>query len=152
MSSIVPGTNLHLMHRLAVLATSALLALPAAGAARTREGPSFAFGRIGGNIVPFRVEIRSDGTLERSGPVRLAHPDARLSAHRLAGLVRFARTQRFWSLPPTVRCRGSLPDFASLFVTIRTAGKTRTVMVRGGCNARFSRVYTGLATAAAVLR
>ena len=140
------------MHRIAVLATSALLALPAAGAARAREDPSFAFGRIGGNIVPFRVEIRADGTLERSGPVRLAHPDARLSLQRLAGLVRFARTQRFWSLPQRIRCRGSLPDYAYLFVTIRTADKTRTVMVRGGCNAPFSRVYTGLAAAAAVLR
>src|SRR5436853_5448945 len=118
------------MNRIAVLAASALLALPAAGAARTSQGPSFAFGRIGGNIVPFRVEIRADRTLERSGPVRLAHPDARLSAQRLAGLVGFARTQRFWSLPRTIRCRGSLPDFASLFVTIRTAEKTRTVMVR----------------------
>jgi hypothetical protein len=140
------------VHRIAVLATSALLALPAAGGARTREGPSFAFGRIGGNIVPFRVEIRADGTLERSGPVRLAHPDARFSAQRLAGLVRFARTQRFWSLPLTIRCRGSLPDYAYLFVTIRTAEKTRTVMVRGGCSPRFSRVYTGLANAAAVVR
>ena len=140
------------MHRIAVLAASALFVLPAAGAARTHQGPSFAFGRIGGNIVPFRVAIRADGTLERSGPVRLAHPKARLSAQRLAGLVRFAGTQRFWSLPHTIRCRGSLPDYASLFVTIRTAEKTRTVMVRGGCNARFSHVYTGLATAAGVLR
>ena len=140
------------MRHVAVLTLSALLIVPVAGAARTRETPWFAFGRSGGNIAPFRVEIHADGTLHRSGAVRLGHPAARVSTQRLASLLGLARTQSFWSLPRVIQCAGSLPDFAYLFVTIGTATSTHTVKVRGGCRARFARVFAGLEAAAGVLR
>jgi len=140
------------MRRVAVLTLSALLAVPVAGAARTREAPWFAFGRSGGNIAPFRVEIHADGTLHHSGAVRLARPADPVSKQRLDALLRLARTQSFWSLPRVIRCAGSLPDYAYLFVTVGTATSTRTVKVRGGCRARFARVFAGLEAAAGVLR
>jgi hypothetical protein len=131
-----------------VLAAALLLGAPAGGAAQTQ--PLVQFGRTGGNIEPFTVAINTDGTLSQSGDVRLAKPDTRLSQARIAGLLRYARTQRFWSLPRHTFCRGSLPDFASSFITIHTASKTRTVSVRGGCKPRFTRIYRTLSTAATV--
>lgn len=129
-----------------VLAAALLLALPAGGAAQTQ--PLFQFGRAGGNIEPFTVTINTDGTLSPSGDVRLTKPDTRLSRARLAALLKYARTQHFWSLAPRTFCSGSLPDFASQYVTIHTAGKTRTVRVRGGCSPRFTRLYRALSVAA----
>src|SRR5580765_1462773 len=118
-----------------VLATALLLGIPAGGAAQT--SPLFQFGRTGGTIEPFTVAINTDGTLSVSGDVRLAKPNTRLSHTRLATLLRYARTQHFWSLPGRTACRGSLPDFAGFFVTIHTASKSRTVTVRGACRPRF---------------
>lgn len=138
------------MHCGAVFAALVLLAFPAGGAARTSGQPLFEFGRSGGNIEPFSVQIQSNGMIDHTGPVRFAKPGTRLSQARLAALLRYARTQRFWSLPPRTFCGDSLPDFASLYVTISSAGKTRTVSVRGGCKPRFSRIYRALASAANV--
>jgi len=136
------------MRRLVALGASLALFLPAGGAARALGQPLFEFGRTGGNIVPFSVRIRANGTLAHSGPVELAHPDAQLSQSRLASLLRLARAERFWSLPRQTACSGALPDLASRFVTIHTATRTRTVTVRGECGARFTRVYRALSSAA----
>jgi hypothetical protein len=136
------------MSRVAILAALCIGA-SAAGAAGT-VNPTFAFGRTGGNIAPFRVEIRSDGTVAHSGAVRLGHPGVRLSLQRREALLRIAQRERFWSLPASIRCPGSLPDFASLFVTVRKGTATRTVRLRGSCNRRFARVYGALSSAASV--
>ena len=125
-----------------------LLSFSAGGAAQASRQPLFQFGRSGGNIEPFSVQIQSDGMIDHTGPVRFSKPGTRLSQARLAALLRYARTQHFWSLPPRTFCRDSLPDFASLYVTIISAGNTRTVSVRGGCKPRFSRIYHALASAA----
>lgn len=140
------------MRRSVLLLVALLLALPAGGAARTLDQPLFQFGRTGGNIEPFTVAIRTDGTLGHTGPVRLAHPDTTLSQVRLARLLALARAQHFWSLPRRTLCHDSLPDVAALFVTIHTAGKSRTVLVRGDCSARFARIYRALSAAATVGR
>ena len=136
--------------RRAASLAAVLLAVLAGGSARTAPQPLFQFGRIGGNIQPFRVAIGADGTVAHSGPVRLANPNVRLSKARLGALLRYARTQRFWSLRRRTLCRDALPDVASLFVTIHTAARTRTVTVRGECSTRFSRIYRALAAATTV--
>lgn len=138
------------MRRVAV-AAALLLAFPAGGAARASQQPLFEFGRVGGNIEPYTVEIKTDGTLDSSGAVKLAKPQTQLSQARLAALLRYARTQRFWSLARTTFCRASLPDFASSYVTVNAGGKTRTVRVRGGCLPRFTRLYRALSAAATVI-
>ena len=109
---------------------------------------SFAFGRTGGNIAPFTVTISSSGAVRVTGPVeprvKVLGPAARA---RLAALV---ETTRFSTLPLTTRCRGALPDEASNFVTVRSAGVTRTVLVHGDCSKRFSRLYDALAGAVGI--
>src|SRR5580765_8872679 len=92
-----------------VLATALLLGIPAGGAAQT--SPLFQLGRTGGTIEPFTVAINTDGTLSASGDVRLAKPGTTLTQAQLATLLRYAQTQRFWSLPRRTLCRTSLPDF-----------------------------------------
>ena len=138
------------MHRGAIFAVLLLLAFPTGGAALLTQQPLFEFGRTGGNIEPFSVQINTDGTIDHTGPVQFAKPGTRLSQARLAALVRYARTQQFWSLQARTSCAGSLPDFAAPYVTIHSAGKTRTVSVRGGCKPRFTRIYRALANAATV--
>ena len=135
------------MLRSVLVAAALLFAFPAAGTAV--QQPLFELGRMGGNIEPFTVTIQTDGTVDHTGDVRLAHPGTQLSSARLAALLRLARTQRFWTLPRRTLCPGALPDFASLYVTIHT-GTTRTVIVRGGCKPRFARIYRALAAAATV--
>jgi len=147
-SSFDLGRALRRSPLLLVLAAALLLATPVGGSAQTQ--PLFQFGRSGGNIEPFSVTINADGTLEHTGPVHLAKPDTRLTQARLAGLLRYARAQHFWSLPTRTSCSRSLPDFASPYVTIHSAGKTRTVTVRGGCRPRFTRIYRALSAAATV--
>src|SRR5262245_8068212 len=119
------GRALRRSPQVLVLAATLLLVTPVGGAAQMQ--PLFRFGRIGGTIEPYTVTINTDGTLSQSGDVRLAKPETHLSQARLASLLRYATKQRFWSLRRHTLCRGSLPDFASFFVTISTATKTRMV-------------------------
>lgn len=136
--------------RLALLVAAVLLGFLRGGAAAAPAQTVFELGRIGGNIAPFTVQIRADGSVRHSGPVRLAHRDVRLSQKRLAALRAYARSQGFWSLRRLTLCRGQLPDFASLYVAIHTGGSARRVTVRGDCSPRFSRIYRALAAAATV--
>ena len=138
------------MTRLAVLVAAVLLGFLRGGAAAAPPPTVFELGRVGGNIAPFTVRIRADGSVRHSGPVRLAHRDVRLSQKRLTALRAYVRSQGFWSLRRLTVCRGSLPDFASLFVVVHAGGRTRRVTVRGGCSPRFTRVYRALAAAATV--
>jgi len=133
-----------------VLVTVFALVLAAGAAARPTPQPVFQFGRAGGNIEPYTVTIYDNGTLDSTGPVRLANPDTHLSQARVAALLRYARTQLFWTLPKQRICPASLPDFAAQFVTIQTPTKTRTVRVRGGCSVRFTRLFRALSSAATV--
>ena len=111
---------------------------------------AFSFGRVGGNIAPYTVTIRADGTLSSTGPVRLAAPGARVSAAARNRLDRLVRTTRFSSLPARTLCPGSLPDFAGSFITVTTGSTEKRVIVRGSCNARFEKLYAALAAAAGV--
>jgi hypothetical protein len=135
------------MARLVLILVSAALALPAAGSA-TSGTMSFGFGRTGGNIAPFTVTISSSGAVSAVGPVRpTATRVAPVTRARLTALV---KTTHFDSLPRTTRCRGALPDFASSFVTVKSAGSSRTVLVHGDCSAGFSALYRALAKAVGI--
>jgi hypothetical protein len=136
--------------RLLSIGGAVALALTLVASGSSARNPSFAFGRVGGNIEPYTVKISSSGALSRVGPVALKNPDKRLSSAALARLLALAVDKRFFALPRHTFCAGSLPDFASMFVTVSTATRTKTVFVRGGCNARFEAVLTGLETAAGV--
>ena len=128
------------MRALAVaIVASALLAAPAWAA----KGPSFAFGREGGNIVPTNVRIAASGRVTVDGKSRRTLTQARLQT-----LLRLVLAQRFFALPRRIVCPGQLPDFATLYVTVRNgSGAARTVTQRGNCNKRFIRFYAGLQSA-----
>ena len=122
------------------LVAAAFLAAPAAGGTTS---PSFAFGRLGGNIKPLDVRIAATGRVTVDGEPRTPA----LSQTKLQGLLRVALAQRFFGLPQKVVCPGQLPDFATLYVTVRTGTHIRTVTQRGNCNKRFIRVYDALRSA-----
>ena len=122
------------------LVAAASLAAPATSAT---TGPSFAFGRGGGNIMPLDVRIAASGRVTVDGKSRRTLTQARLQA-----LLRLALAQRFFALPRKIVCPGQLPDFATLYVTVRNgSGAARTVTQRGNCNKRFIRVYAALQSA-----
>ncbi|HET8529325.1 MAG TPA: hypothetical protein VFL60_10470 [Gaiellaceae bacterium] len=115
-----------------VLAAAALLAAPQTG---------FAFGRDGGNIVPFRISITVDGKVRATGA---APPHSgKLTKLELATLNRIAYETNFVALPLRVGCRDALPDVATQFIRVGS----RTTRVHGGCVARFNRLWAALTKA-----
>ena len=111
---------------------------PAAGSSAQR---GFAFGRTGGNIVPFTVSIDNNGRVRVSGPVAVMRK--KLTRLEVADLDRVVATNGFERLKPMNECPDVLPDVASTFVRV---GPLR-VQVHGGCLARYQHVYNALARA-----
>jgi hypothetical protein len=112
-------------------------ALPSATGASTHRG--FAFGRTGGNILPFTVSIENDGRVHVSGPVAVMRK--RLTRIEVANLNRVVATNGFERLKPMNECPNVLPDIAATFVRV---GPLR-VEVHGSCLARYQHVYNALA-------
>lgn len=98
----------------------------------------FAFGRSGGNIMPFTVSIAASGRVTASGPAP-AHT-ATVSKLRLASLDRAVRAAELATMPVATSCPGTLPDVA--WQVIRVGG--RTVRVHGACVTRFNRLWTAM--------
>lgn len=143
--SLYPGAV-----RLEPVAGALAAALVLAGGGSAASGPSFAFGRTGGNIQPYEVEISPTGRITASGAITLKSVGTRLPRTTLAHLLGIASRQRFFALPRRLTCAGSLPDFASSFVRVSTTTRTRTVLVRGDCSPRFGAVLLALERAAGV--
>jgi hypothetical protein len=129
------------MTRLAVSAVVLLGALAASAPAGSAAQRGFAFGRLGGNIVPFTVAIGNDGSVKATGPVKVGR--THLTRLQVANLNRIAATNAFGSLPAATNCAGTLPDVAGTFVRIGP----RTVRVHGVCVPRYQRIYNALAKA-----
>ncbi len=122
------------------------LAVLAGGAAGKQQPPTFAFGRSGGNIVPFKVVIGSDGRVTASGPVKVTAAGP-LSLPLRNGLARLARAEGFFTMATSLSCGRVNPDVAGRFVTVTSGGKTRTVTVRGSCYPAFEELYAVLSAA-----
>jgi len=101
----------------------------------------FAFGRVGGSIMPFTVTVATSGAVQRNGP----SPGAakHLTKQQLAVLNRVALETRFTKMPAVTACPKTLPDVAAQF--IRVGG--RTVRVHGSCLAGFNRLWAALSRA-----
>jgi hypothetical protein len=128
------------MRVLAVMLAAAVVASAASAAPRSYE-----FGRSGGSIIPFSVTIAVDGTVSVSGPVRVSVQ--RISPAGMVRLVAALRQQRFWGLPATTRCEGTLPDIAAEFITVHTGTATHSVLVHGDCVTRFNALYDAITRA-----
>lgn len=111
--------------------------LPSADAA---EPMGFAFGRTGGNIIPYHVTIANSGVVRTYGPVKVGRK--LLAAVQLAALNRVATETRFTVLPARTNCRGTLPDIAGTYIRVGA----RTVHVHGGCSPRYQRLLKALQT------
>ncbi|MHB8470832.1 MAG: hypothetical protein ACYDCH_13925 [Gaiellaceae bacterium] len=122
-------------------AASALLAAALAASASGAAQGGYAFGRLGGNILPFTVSVAASGGVHVTGPVRARR--ATLTEAQLASLRSLAAGVRFGTLPLTTRCPGTNPDVATTFVRVGA----RTVSVHGRCVSRFNRIWDALSAA-----
>ena len=133
-------------------AVAVALAVPlvvlAGGSAKRQPPPSFAFGRAGGNIIPFRVTIGKDGHVSSSGPIQATAVTTSMALRN--GLAKLARAEGFFTMATRLSCGATNPDVASRFITISALGKTRTVFVRGTCYPAFEELYAVLAASAGV--
>jgi len=98
----------------------------------------FAFGRNGGNIIPFTVTVAASGRVTTTGAAP-AHRTTVTKA-QLAAVERVVIAAHYSKLPAVTACPGTLPDVAAQW--IRADG--RTVRVHGGCLAGFNRVWDAL--------
>jgi len=101
----------------------------------------FAFGRTGGNIMPYRISIATSGRVTATGPAP-AHTSL-VSKLRLANLNRAVFDAQFDTMPAFTNCQGTLPDIAAQL--IRVGG--RTVRVHGACVPRFNRLWAAMSRA-----
>lgn len=120
------------------------LAVLAGGTAQRQSSPTFAFGRSGGNIVPFTVRIGRDGRVTSSGPVHVTATAAPLSLPLRNGLAKLAQAEAFFSMPVLISCGGVNPDVAGRFVTVTAGGKSHTVTAHGTCRPAFEELYAVL--------
>lgn len=121
------------------LAVASLAAVPAAGAAP--HAGAFAFGRTGGNIIPFAVTIGANGSVQVQGPVKVGR--TRLTAAQLASLRKLAASVRFTTLPAQTNCPRTLPDIAATFVQVGG----RMVRVHGSCVPRYAKLWAAVGAA-----
>lgn len=118
------------------------LAVLAGGASARQAPPTFAFGRTGGNIVPFTVTIGKDGRVSTAGPQKATLAYATVALRN--GLGKLARAEGFWTEATYLTCGKINPDVAGRFITVSAAGKTRTVTARGTCYPAFEELYAVL--------
>jgi len=98
----------------------------------------FAFGRTGGNIMPFSIAIAANGHVIATGAAP-AHTTT-ISKVRLATLERAAVNAKLQTMPAMTSCPGTLPDIAAQYIRV----ERRTVRVHGACIARFNRLWAVL--------
>lgn len=106
---------------LAFVSVSAAATRPSAPACAPRaaaRGPTFVFGREGGNIRPSQTALYADG--------RVARGDA------VAGLARLARVGGFWTLVvPAIRRPTRNPDAARQYVEVHLTCRSHRVEAAG---------------------
>ena len=118
-----------------------VIAVAAASAADTVEPSGFAFGRLGGNIRPYRITIANTGVVRDFGAVTVHRK--RLAPAQLVNLNRVATATSFEMLPKSTSCRNTLPDVASTYIRVGAL----TVRVHGNCVPRYARMWKALAVA-----
>jgi hypothetical protein len=134
-------------HLVAAVVVAFLALAPTAGAVTAK--PLYVLGRQGGTILPFRVTIRTDGSVSVSGPLRRAS-DAPVSKQSLDALSRLVKAEAFVALPNLIRCRGGAAGSATRYIGVRVGTRYRTVFAAGHCNVRFDGLYEVLEAVASV--
>jgi len=133
------------LRRVAPAALVLILALPLPAAATGGlADASFAFGRAGGSILPYRVAIGRSGAVSASGAVRRSRLVSRVPIATMNGLLAHARRAGFFRMTLQTDCPRALPDVARFYITVSTLSRTRTVAVHGGCRTAFNRLLDAL--------
>jgi len=109
-----------------------------AAALLTSPQTGFAFGRTGGDIVPFRISISAEGVVHGTGAA--PRHDRRLTKLELATINRVAYETDFLDLRARTNCAPALPDEATEFIRVAS----HTVRVHGRCVPRFNRLWAAL--------
>jgi hypothetical protein len=130
---------------LAIVLVAAAAVGATASAAAPRPGTLYAFGRTGGNIRPFTVNIGVDGAVKVNGPIQAQR--RRLTHRQLTALAAALQRARLSTLPPTTLCTGTLPDIAARAITAPVGRVTKTVLVRGDCKPGFNAAFAALSSA-----
>ena len=112
------------------------------------SAPLFALGVEGGNILPYSVTIGANGVVTVTGR-STAGQRPRLSPNALAGLLKLARAEGFFTMPAQIVGHG-LPDVAGTYISIHSPGATRTVHERFAHNAGYDQLYAVLMAVAGV--
>jgi len=120
-----------------------------ATAAGARAPLAFSFGRTGGSIMPFDVKIFADGRVGVTGAVRRIER-VTVTPQALAALRKLANAERFFSMPASTNCLGTVGGLATNYIRGHVGKRNRTVSVRGGCNKRFLELFEVLKAVAAV--
>lgn len=140
------------MKRLVTVLVLVAVASPAAASVsrdtRAKQQPMFVLGRKGGTIAPFEASISRDGVVSVTGGVRRLGP-VTLPKPALAGLLKLAQAEGFYSLPRKLTCPGPA-GFATEYLHIHTANRDRTVESYGGCKPAFEQLYEVVKAAAAL--
>jgi len=124
-------------------ALTVALAVPIAVlAGKTSAPPTFAFGRTGGNIIPFTVTIAANGHVSTTGTQKLTLTFATPALRN--GLGKLAKAEGFWTEATFLSCGKINPDVAGHFITVTAGGKSRTVTERGTCYPAFEELYAVL--------
>lgn len=102
---------------------------PCAPRAASR-GPTFVFGREGGNIRPASTALYADGRVSRGDST---DSSAAVSPDAVAGLARLARLGGFWTLRvPAVHRPPRNPDAARQYVEVHLTCGSHRVETAGG--------------------
>jgi hypothetical protein len=111
--------------------------------------PVISFGRNGGNIRPFQVDIAPDGTIVYTGTAPLAS-SYMISWQAVQGLVRLAGAVNFWTMPARLAGANVLPDIATLSIGIRQgcSNAVKTVRAHGSPSLDFTEFFDALMAAA----
>ena len=111
--------------------------------------PVISFGRGGGNIRPFQVDIAPDGTIVYTGTAPLSGAYA-ISWQAVQGLVRLAGAVNFWTMPAKLAGANVLPDIATLSIGIRQgcSNAVKTVHAHGSPSLDFTELFDALMAAA----
>ncbi len=110
--------------------------------------PAVSFGRKGGNIRPYEVDIAPDGTIAYSGTKPLANGYA-ITWQAVQGIVQLAGAMGFWTWPGKLTASHPNPDVGTFYVTVRQgcSNSVKTVSGPGMPLLTFAELYDTLVAA-----
>lgn len=107
----------------------------------------FTFGKRGDNLRPLALTIDDTGRIAgfytpEGRPGAPLHPQVRLSQDVVAGLLKLAQAEGFFTMPRLIG-RATIGSSAR-FITVHTTANERTVMAWTAQNAAFNQLYAVL--------